>query len=51
MTAFWRDLKGYGQNRITPAQMQAFTSLQVYAAPAWAIRNLYPDGRLGFAME
>ena len=49
MTAYWRDLKGYGGNRITPAQMQAFTSLQVYAARAWAIRNPYPDGRLGFA--
>jgi hypothetical protein len=49
MTAYWRDLKGYGGNRITLAQMQAFTSLEVYAARAWAIRNLYPDGRLGFA--
>jgi hypothetical protein len=49
MTAYWRDLKGYGGNRITLAQMQAFASLEVYAARAWAIRNPYPDGRLGFA--
>jgi hypothetical protein len=49
MTAYWRDVKGYGGNRITPAQMQPFASLQVYAARAWAIRNPYPDGRLGFA--
>ena len=49
MTAYWRDVKGYGGNRITLAQMQAFASLGVYAARAWAIRNPYPDGRLGFA--
>ena len=49
MTAYWQDLKGYGGNRIPLPQMQAFTSVEVYAARAWAIRNPYPDGRLGFA--
>ena len=41
--------KGYGNNRVSLAQMQALTNLEVYAARAWAIRNPYPDGRIGFA--
>ena len=49
MTAYWRDAKGYGNNRVSLAQMQALTNLEVYAARAWAIRNPYPDGRIGFA--
>ena len=49
MTAYWRDAKGYGNNRVSLAHMQALTSLEVYAARAWAIRNPYPDGRIGFA--
>jgi hypothetical protein len=49
MTAYWRDTKGYGRNVVSLAQMQALTSLEVYAARAWAIRNPYPDGRIGFA--
>jgi hypothetical protein len=49
MTAYWRDAKGYGNNRISLPQMQTLTSLEVYAARAWAIRNPYPDGRIGFA--
>jgi hypothetical protein len=49
MTAYWRDAKGYGNNRISLLQMQALASLEVYAARAWSIRNPYPDGRIGFA--
>jgi hypothetical protein len=49
MTAYWRDTKGYGRNLVPLAQMQALASLEVYAARAWAIRNPYPDGRIGFA--
>jgi hypothetical protein len=49
MTAYWRDAKGYGNNRVSLAHMQALASLEVYAARAWAIRNPYPDGRIGFA--
>lgn len=49
MTAYWRDAKGYGNNRVSLAHMQALTNLEVYAARAWAIRNPYPDGRIGFA--
>ena len=49
MTAYWRDAKGYGNNRVSLAQMQTLASLEVYAARAWAIRNPYPDGRIGFA--
>jgi hypothetical protein len=49
MTAYWRDTKGYGKNLIPLPQMQTLTSLEVYAARAWAIRNPYPDGRIGFA--
>src|SRR5439155_10915590 len=32
MTAYWRDAKGYGNNRVSLPQMQALTSLEVYAA-------------------
>jgi hypothetical protein len=49
MTAYWRDAKGYGNNRVSLAHMQTLASLEVYAARAWAIRNPYPDGRIGFA--
>jgi hypothetical protein len=49
MTAYWRDVKGYGNNRISLAQMETLASLEVYAARAWAIRNPYPDGRIAFA--
>jgi hypothetical protein len=49
MTAYWRDAKGYRNNRIALAQMETLASLEVYAARAWAIRNPYPDGRIGFA--
>jgi hypothetical protein len=49
MTAYWRDAKGYGNNRVSLAHMQALASLEVYAARAWAIRNPYPDGRIGLA--
>ena len=49
MTAYWRDARGYGNNRVSLAQMQTLTSLETYAARAWAIRNPYPDGRIGFA--
>ena len=48
-TAYWRDAKGYGNNRISLAQMETLASLEVYASRAWAIRNPYPDGRIGFA--
>jgi hypothetical protein len=48
-TAYWRDTKGYGKNLIPLAQMETLVSLEVYAARAWAIRNPYPDGRIGFA--
>ncbi len=49
MTAFWRDAKGYGINRIPLDTMMAFVSLEVYAARAWAGPRPYPDGRIGFA--
>lgn len=49
MTAFWRDAKGYGNNRIPLDTMMKFVSLEVYAARAWAGPRPYPDGRIGFA--
>ena len=49
LTAYWRDLKGYGNNRISLPQMETLASLEVYAARAWAIRNPYPEGRIAFA--
>ncbi|HMI99306.1 MAG TPA: hypothetical protein VK488_05690 [Gaiellaceae bacterium] len=49
MTAYWNDPKGYGNNRISRDAMQKLVSLEVYAARAWAGRNPYPDGRIGFA--
>ena len=39
MTAYWRDAKGYGNNRISLAQIETLASLEVYAARAWAIRQ------------
>lgn len=49
MTAYLADTGGYGGNAISPDTMQRLASLEVYAARAWAGRNPYPDGRLGFA--
>jgi hypothetical protein len=49
MTAYWNDPRGYGDNRVPADVMQKLVSLQVYAARAWAARNPYPDGRIGFA--
>jgi hypothetical protein len=48
-TAFWRDTKGYGGNRIPLDTMMKFVSLETYAARAWAGPRPYPDGRVGFA--
>jgi hypothetical protein len=48
-TAFWRDPKGYGNNRIPLDTMMKFVSLETYAARAWAGPRPYPDGRVGFA--
>jgi hypothetical protein len=42
MTAYWRDVKGYGNNHVSLAHMQTLASLEVYAARAWAIRKPVP---------
>jgi hypothetical protein len=49
MTAYWKDARGYGDNRISLDAMEKLVSLEVYAARAWAGRYPYPDGRIGFA--
>src|SRR2546430_14592373 len=49
MTSYSNDARGYGDNRIPLAAMQKLVSLEVYAARAWAGRNPYPAGRIGFA--
>jgi hypothetical protein len=49
LTAFWRDAKGYGGNRVPLETMMRFASLEVYAARAWAGPRPYPDGRIALA--
>jgi hypothetical protein len=49
LTAYWRDAKGYGGNRVPFDTMMKFVSLETYAARAWAGPRPYPDGRVGFA--
>jgi hypothetical protein len=49
LTAYWRDVSGYGGNSIPHDTMLKFVSLEVYSARAWAGPRPYPDGRIGLA--